>query len=101
MVRWLGIPLWGTEKLCSHAPRVGAGEPCTSATARGLESAPTAATAEGDGPDFLGRVVEASDELPSSLQLVRPETVVGWHRHAFRRYCAWKSRRRFGRPMIS
>src|SRR5438094_77895 len=36
-----------------------------------------------------------------SLQLVRPETVVGWHRHGFRRYWAWKSRRRYGRPMIS
>jgi|RhiMetdeSRZDD1v2_1073273.scaffolds.fasta_scaffold80548_3 putative transposase len=36
-----------------------------------------------------------------SLHLVRPETVVGWHRHAFRRYWAWKSRRRSGRPMIS
>ena len=36
-----------------------------------------------------------------SLQLVRPETVVGWHRQGFRRYWAWKSRRRSGRPMIS
>jgi putative transposase len=36
-----------------------------------------------------------------SLQVVRPETVVGWHRQGFRRYWAWKSRRRSGRPMIS
>jgi len=36
-----------------------------------------------------------------SLQLVRPETVVGWHRQGFRHYGAWKSRRRSGRPMIS
>ena len=36
----------------------------------------------------------------NSLQLVRPETVVGWHRQGFRRYWAWKSRRRRGRPMI-
>jgi len=35
-----------------------------------------------------------------SLQVVRPETVVGWHRQGFRRYWAWKSRRRRGRPMI-
>ena len=34
-----------------------------------------------------------------SLQ-VRPETVVGWHRQSFRRYWAWKSRRRSGRPGI-
>src|SRR2546430_1821110 len=36
----------------------------------------------------------------NSLQLVRPETVVGWHRQGFRRYWAWKSRRRRGRPAI-
>src|SRR2546429_6910542 len=36
-----------------------------------------------------------------SLQVVRPETVVGWHRQGFRRYWAWKSRRRSGRPMVS
>jgi len=36
-----------------------------------------------------------------SLQLVRPETVVGWHRQGFRCYWAWKSRPRRGRPKIS
>src|SRR5262245_40194134 len=36
-----------------------------------------------------------------SLQLVRPETVLGWHRQGFRRYWAWKSRRRSGRPVIT
>ncbi len=36
-----------------------------------------------------------------SLQVVRPETVVGWHRQGFRRYWAWKSRSRRGRPRIS
>src|SRR2546425_13112292 len=35
----------------------------------------------------------------SSLHMVRPETVVGWHRQGFRRYWAWKSRRRGGRPI--
>src|SRR5436853_4207836 len=35
-----------------------------------------------------------------SLQVVRPETVVDWHRQGFRRYWAWKSRRREGRPSI-
>src|SRR5438128_11320451 len=35
-----------------------------------------------------------------SLQVVRPETVVRWHRQGFRRYWAWKSRRRGGRPAI-
>src|SRR5207249_7525303 len=36
-----------------------------------------------------------------SLEVVRPETVVGWHRQGFTRYSAWKSRRRSGRPMIA
>jgi transposase InsO family protein len=34
------------------------------------------------------------------LQVVRPETVVRWHREGFRRYWAWKSRCRRGRPVI-
>jgi putative transposase len=37
----------------------------------------------------------------SALQVVRPETVVRWHRRGFRQYWAWKSRRRRGRPVIS
>jgi putative transposase len=37
----------------------------------------------------------------SSLLVVRPETVVRWHRRGFRHYWAWKSRRRRGRPIIS
>src|SRR5437879_7542126 len=36
----------------------------------------------------------------SSLQVVRPETVVRCHRQGFRRYWAWKSRHRRGRPAI-
>src|SRR5437773_4794550 len=36
-----------------------------------------------------------------SLHVVRPETVVQWHRQGFRRYWAWKSRRRSGRPLVS
>jgi putative transposase len=36
-----------------------------------------------------------------SLLVVRPQTVIGWQRRGFRRYWAWKSRHRSGRPMIS
>src|SRR5262245_17426484 len=54
---------WNTTVRSSRASRVSVGEPCTSATARGVESAPTAAAVEGDGPDFLGSPVEAVDEL--------------------------------------
>src|SRR3989442_7802928 len=56
-------PRWDTEKLCSHAPRVGAGEPRTPTTSRRVEGAPAAPTADGDGPALLGRAVEAVEEL--------------------------------------
>jgi len=34
------------------------------------------------------------------LVIIRPETLVRWHRAGFRRYWRWKSRRRGGRPQI-
>ena len=34
------------------------------------------------------------------LQIVRPETLVRWHRAGFRSYWRWKSRNRGGRPRI-
>jgi len=36
-----------------------------------------------------------------ALAVVRPETVVRWHRAGFRFYWRWKSRRRSGRPAVS
>jgi transposase InsO family protein len=35
------------------------------------------------------------------MALVRPETVLRWHRAGFRSYWGWKSRRRPGRPVVS
>jgi putative transposase len=35
------------------------------------------------------------------LAIVKPETVVGWHRAGFRLYWRWRSRPRAGRPRIS
>jgi putative transposase len=35
------------------------------------------------------------------LILVKPDTVVGWHRAGFRWYWRWKSRKRRGRPRIT
>ena len=32
--------------------------------------------------------------------MVKPETVIGWHRRGFRAYWRWRSRRRGGRPRI-
>jgi hypothetical protein len=41
--------------------------------------------------------------FPSILQaiaIIRPETLVRWHRAGFSRYCRWKSRSPRGRPQI-
>ena len=35
------------------------------------------------------------------LVIVKPETVIGWHRAGFRLYWRWRSRQRGGRPKIS
>jgi putative transposase len=37
----------------------------------------------------------------SALVIVKPETVIAWHRRGFRMYWGWKSRHRQGRPAIS
>jgi len=36
-----------------------------------------------------------------AMVIVRPETVVRWHRAGFRRYWRWKSKRRQGRPGVA
>src|SRR5262245_60228688 len=37
----------------------------------------------------------------SALVIVKPETIVRWHRQGFRFYWAWKSRPRCGRPAVA
>src|ERR1039457_7607743 len=37
----------------------------------------------------------------SALIIVKPETVIVWHRQGFRLYGRWKSRHRVGRPAVS
>src|SRR5467141_902933 len=42
--------------------------------------------------------------FPSVLEvvaIVRPETVIRWHRAGFRAYWRWRSRNRVGRPKVS
>jgi hypothetical protein len=36
----------------------------------------------------------------SAIVIVKPETVIRWHRRGFRAYWRWKSGRRGGRPKI-
>ena len=40
------------------------------------------------------------DGWRASLVLVKPETVIAWHRQGFRLFWTWKSRRRSGRPPV-
>src|SRR6476659_10571494 len=35
------------------------------------------------------------------LVIVKPETVINWHRAGFRLYWRWRSRRRGGRPKVT
>jgi len=56
-------PHWGTAIKCSQAPGIGAGEPRTPTTGCRVEGAPAAPTADGYGPNLLGRAVEALEEL--------------------------------------
>ena len=39
-------------------------------------------------------------ELLGLTQIVKPETILRWHRMGFRAYWRWKSRKRVGRPKI-
>src|SRR2546422_11678695 len=36
----------------------------------------------------------------SAVVIVRPDTVIAWHRRGFRLYWTWKSRRGFVRPTV-
>jgi len=39
-------------------------------------------------------------EWRSALVIVKPETVIAWHRRGFQMFWPWKSRRRTGRPTV-
>ncbi|MGZ3360673.1 MAG: integrase core domain-containing protein [Xanthobacteraceae bacterium] len=49
----------------------------------------------------LGSVCGLFPKVNDALAIVRPDTVIRWHRAGFRLYWRWKSRRRFGRPTVS
>ena len=48
----------------------------------------------------LGWVCRLFPNARDALAIVRPETVLRWHRAGFRSYWRWKSRRRPGRPSV-
>jgi hypothetical protein len=49
----------------------------------------------------LGGVCRPFPKMYDALAIVRPNTVIRWHRAGFRLYWRWKSRRRCGRPTLS
>jgi hypothetical protein len=49
---------------------------------------------------LLGWVCRLFPNARDALAIVRPETVVRWHRMGFRPYWRWKSSRRPGRPLV-
>src|SRR3984893_19327238 len=49
---------------------------------------------------FFIRLYRWFPSILKVLTIIRPETLVRWHRAGFRRYWHWKSRRRGGRPQV-
>ena len=48
---------------------------------------------------FAG-IYRLAPQVLDALQIIKPETVIRWHRAGFRAYWCWKSRPRGGRPRI-
>ena len=46
----------------------------------------------------FGGLYRAAPGVLDALKIVKPETVIRWHRAGFRAYFRWKSRLRGGRP---
>jgi len=49
---------------------------------------------------ILGGVCRLFPKTYETLAIVRPDTVIRWHRAGFSLYWRWKSRRRCGRPIV-
>ena len=49
---------------------------------------------------FFVQLYRCFPSIVEVLTIIRPETLVRWHRAGFRRYWRWKSRRQGGRPPI-
>jgi hypothetical protein len=49
---------------------------------------------------ILGRACRLFPKVYDALAIVRPDTVIRWHRAGLRSYWRWKSRSRCGRPTV-
>ena len=50
---------------------------------------------------FLVQLYRWFPSVLKAITIIRPETLVRWHRSGFRRYWRWKSRSLGGRPQIA
>src|SRR6202162_5877361 len=50
---------------------------------------------------ILGGICRLFPTMYGALAIVRPETVICWHRAGFRSYWRWKSKQRCGRPAVT
>ncbi len=50
---------------------------------------------------FFVQLYRCFPSVLKAIKIIRPETLVGWHRAGFCRYWRWKSRNLGGRPQIS
>src|SRR5678816_4731937 len=49
---------------------------------------------------FLVWLYRLFPSISRALLIIRPDTLVRWHRAGFRRYWRWRSRGRIGRPRV-
>ena len=65
-----------------------------------LRRAPARLRLRGIDRALLVGLVRLWPDLSDIIQVVKPETLLRWHRAGFKAYWRWKSRRRVGRPSI-
>ena len=65
-----------------------------------IRRAPTRPRLSGFDRVLMVWMTRASPELLELAQVVKPETILRWHRAGFKAFWRWKSRRRAGRPKI-
>jgi transposase InsO family protein len=65
-----------------------------------LRRIPTRLRLNGMDRAILAWMVRLWPDLLGMIQVVKPETVMRWHRAGFRAFWRWKSRKRAGRPKI-
>jgi len=65
-----------------------------------LRRIPTRLRLNGMDRAILAWMIRLWPDLLGMIQVVKPETVMRWHRAGFRAFWRWKSRKRAGRPKI-